>query len=178
MNNEIWKDIPDYEGLYQASNLGNIKRICRKFVDKIGRIRQINEVICKPSIDTSGYMQIVLTKNKKRKSYKIHKLIAMTFIPNPDGFPQVNHKDENKLNNKIDNLEWCTLEYNCNYGTRNYRCTLHCKHKVKQLSQGTIIKKYNSLKDASMKTGIKYQNISSCCRKQQKTAGGYTWEYC
>lgn len=177
-NMEVWKDIPGYEGLYQASNLGNIKNIGRKFLDSLGREYIVKEVLCKPSIDTSGYNQIVLSKNKKRKSYKVHRLVAITFIPNPNNLPQVNHKDENKLNNNIENLEWCTHKYNCQYGTRSYRCTLHSNHKVKQLLKGKVIKEYNSLKEASLKTNIKYQGISKCCRQQQRTAGGYEWKYC
>lgn len=178
MKKEIWKDIPNYEGLYQVSNFGNIKTVNRSNKDKIGRKHTIKETICKPSIDTSGYMQVVLTKNKKRKSYKVHRLVAMVFIPNHNNLPQINHKDENKLNNNVENLEWCTHEYNCQYGTRSYRCTIHRNHKVKQILNGKAINEYSSLKEASSKTNIKYQSISSCCRNLQKTAGGYEWEYC
>ena len=175
---EIWKDIPGYEGLYQVSNLGNIKNINRCFNDKKGRKYIVKEIICKPSIDTSGYRQIVLTKNKNRKSHKVHRLVAMAFIPNPNSLPQINHKDENKQNNNVDNLEWCTQEYNCQYGTRPYRCAVHFNHKVKQYFNGKEINEYSSLKEASKKTNIKYQGISKCCRNKQKTAGGYEWKYC
>lgn len=165
---EEWKDIKNYEGLYQISNLGRVKKINKS-----------NIIICKPSIDTSGYKQIVLTKNKKRKSYKIHRLIAQAFIPNPNNLPQINHKDENKLNNDVSNLEWCTLQYNCNYGSRNYRCTRHRQHKVQQYNkQNNLVREYLSLKEAEKITKIKYQQISSCCRNKQKSAGGYIWKYC
>ena len=163
---EIWKDIPDYEGLYMISNYGNIK------ITK-------NNKLCKPSDDGKGYLQIVLTKNKKRKCYKIHKLVAKTYISNLDNLPQINHKDQNKKNNSINNLEWCTQKYNCNYGDRNYRCTKHRLHKVKQIDlKNNIIKEYNSLKEAESNTKIKYQQISACCRNIQKSAGGFLWEYC
>lgn len=165
---EKWKDIKNYEGLYQISNLGRVKKINKS-----------NIIICKPSIDTSGYKQIVLTKNKKRKSYKIHRLIAQAFIPNPNNLPQINHKDENKLNNDVSNLEWCTLQYNCNYGSRNYRCTRHRQHRVQQYNkQNNLVREYLSLKEAEKITKIKYQQISRCCRNKQKSAGGYIWKYC
>lgn len=165
---EEWKDIKNYEGLYKISNLGRVKKINKS-----------NIIICKPSIDTSGYKQIVLTKNEKRKSYKIHRLVAVAFIPNSNNLPQINHKDENKLNNDVSNLEWCTLQYNCNYGSRNYRCTRHRQHRVQQYNkQNNLVGEYPSLKEAEKITKIKYQLISSCCRNKQKSAGGYIWKYC
>ena len=168
MNNEIWKDIEGYEGLYQVSNLGNIKRIFKSHI-----------VLCKPSFDTRGYKQIVLSKNRKRKSYKVHRLVAKAFIPNHNNLPCINHKDEDKTNNCVDNLEWCTIEYNNNYGTRGYRCTRHKLKKVKLFDSSgkKVIKIYNSLKDAEKETNICSSNISACCRKIIKKAGGFIWEY-
>ena len=165
---EIWKDIKGYEGLYQISTNGDIKRVWKS-----------KETICKPSLDSNGYKQITLTKNKKRKSYKIHKLVAITFINNKNNYKEINHKDENKLNNNVNNLEWCTRKYNCNYGNRNYKCTRHRIHKVGQYDlQNNLINTYSSLQDAERITGIKYQNISSCCRNIKKSSGGYIWKYC
>lgn len=168
MSNEIWKDVLGYEGLYEVSNLGRIKK---KFKHK--------EIICKPSEDYRGYKQIVLTKDHKRKSFKVHRLVAQVFIPNPNNLPQINHKDENKLNNRIDNLEWCTQQFNNNYGTRNYRCTRHLLRKVEQIDciSKSKIKEYNSLKGAEEETKIKYQDISMCCRGIIHKAGGYIWRY-
>lgn len=177
MNNEIWKDLKDYEGLYQVSNFGRIRNISR-LVNDNGGLNIIKQKILKPSKDSSGYLQIVLTKNKIRKSYKVHRLIALTFIPNPKNFLQINHKNENKLDNRAENLEWCTHKYNCNYGTRNYRCTKHCYHKINQYDNNfNFIKTYNSLKEAELETGIKYQCISACCRKIINQSGGYIWRY-
>lgn len=176
---EVWKDIPGYEELYEINNIGKIKTKERTFVDKMGRNYLKKSILCNSNDDGKGYLQIVLTKNGKRKSFKIHKLVAKTFIPNPNNLPQVNHKDENKENNNVDNLEWCTRKYNINYGTRNYRCTRHRLRKINQYNLDNIfIKKYNSLKEAGEQTNIKYQNISSCCRNKSKTAGGYIWKYC
>lgn len=168
MNKEIWKDISGYEGLYQVSNLGNIRKIWK-----------FKTIMCKPSSDSHGYKQIVLTKDKKRKSYKVHRLVALTFINNPNNYEEVNHKDENKTNNKIDNLEWCDRKYNCNYGNRNYKCTRHRLHRIQQYNkENNLIGEYPSLKEAEKVTGIKYQSISSCCRNIKKSAGGYKWKYC
>lgn len=163
---EIWKDILNYETIYQISNFGNIRLYKSK-------------KILKPSDDGKGYLHITLTKNGKRKGFRIHRLVAQTFIPNINNLPQINHKDENKKNNNVNNLEWCDSKYNNNYGTRNYRCTRHRIKKVNQFNYNNIlINTYNSIGEAELKTGIKYQGISACCRSIQKSAGGYIWKYC
>ena len=168
MDKEIWKDIVGYEGLYQISSFGNVRRLWKS-----------KPILCKPSSDSHGYKQIVLTKDKKRKSYKVHRLVALAFIDNPNNYEEINHKDESKINNKIDNLEWCDHIYNSNYGTRGYRCTKHFCKKVQQIDMnGNIVRIYNSMQNAEKETNIKNQNISKCCRNKQKTAGGYIWKYC
>ena len=166
---EIFKDIKGYEGLYQISNLGNVKRIKKE-----------NYILCKPSKDSHGYKQIVLTKDKKRKSFKVHRLVGKAFIPNPNNLPEINHKNEIKEDCYVSNLEWCSHIYNSRYGTRGYRCSKHSFKKVCQIDMITkeIIKTYDSMKDAEKETNIKYQGISKCCRKKQKSAGGYLWKYC
>lgn len=121
---EIWKDISGYEGLYQVSNLGNIKSFNYGGHGKIKLLKLEN---------FKGYKRVVLSKNGKTKRYFVHRLVAMTFIPNPDDLPIVNHKDENKTNNNVNNLEWCTHEYNVNYGTRNERTSE--SHKGKSFSE-------------------------------------------
>ena len=117
---EIWKDIPDFEGLYQVSNLGNV-RVLDRYVNSA--IRNNDKVKRKGKIlkqyNKRGYLQVSLIKNHKRYYFSVHRLVAMAFLPNPDNLPQVNHKDENPLNNNLFNLEWCTAKYNCNYGNRN-----------------------------------------------------------
>ena len=155
---EIWKDIPNYDG-YQASNLGNIKN------KKTGNI-------LKPYENTNGYLQVELWKNGKGKKIVVHKIIANTFLSNINNLPQINHKDENKLNNNINNLEFCTAKYNSNYGTRNLRLSspVLCVE---------LNKKYNSIKEASKDLKIYKTSISHCCANSQhyKTAGGYHWRY-
>ena len=105
---EVWKDIEGYEGLYQISNFGKV------FSFKSNKI-------LKPFNDKKGYLKIELRKENRRKIYFLHRLVAMCFIENKNNLPYVNHKDENKHNNRVENLEWCTCKYNNNYGTRNSR---------------------------------------------------------
>ena len=156
---EIWKNIKNYESIYEISNLGRIKSL------KKG-------IILKQFKNTNGYFQVELWKNKKGKQFLVHKLVAESFILNINNFPFINHIDENKENNCTNNLEWCTAKYNCNYGTRNSR-----------LSSPVICielnKTYNSIKEASKDLNIQQAHISGCCakRKHYITAGGYHWQY-
>lgn len=114
---EIWRDIENYESLYQVSNLGRIK--------SLPKFHQ-GERLLKGRVDKSGYLYIGLIKDKTKKSYKIHRLVAKSFLENINNHPCVNHKDENKLNNNVDNLEWCSVAYNNSYGTRLKRVA--CKN--------------------------------------------------
>lgn len=117
----IWKDIQGFEGLYQVSNDGKVRSLDRIINYKDGRARLEKGHKLKPHADKKGYTRVTLCKNNKCKPYLVHRLVAMAFIPNPNNWPQVNHKDENKTNNTVWNLEWCDRIYNCNYGTRNER---------------------------------------------------------
>ena len=119
MTKEIWKDIQGYEGLYQISNLGRIKSLERMIITSNNITKKISEKILKPCLRKNGYYSIVLQKNNKSKYYTIHRLVAKEFIPNPNNLPQVNHKDGNKLNNNINNLEWCTNSDNTQHGYDN-----------------------------------------------------------
>ena len=132
-----------------------------------------------------GYFSIkLLNEYGDRKTYHVHRFVAETFIPNPDNLPCVNHKDENKLNNRIDNLEWCTHKYNTNYGTCVERQSLNStKWAVKCIETDTI---YKSVKEASTKTGIKTNTIYHACAQSRKGYGNYSknanckyyhWEY-
>ena len=114
---EIWKDIKGYEGLYQVSNNGNI-RACKK-VDLRGWNRK--ERSMSAQISDHGYYSIILHKDYIKRSFLVHRLVAEAFIENPNEYPVINHKDEDQLNNNMDNLEWCTQKYNVNYGTSQAR---------------------------------------------------------
>lgn len=173
---EIWKDIEGYEGLYQASNKGNIRSLNyrRKGISKLLKLREV----------TKGYLQVVLWKNKKSKCFQVHRLVAEAFIPNPDNLPQVNHKDENKENNKIENLEWCTNEYNHNYGTRNLRgCDGLKKYNIEKSKRvyqytldGKLVSVYSSATECN-RSGYNQGCVSACCNGKIKTHKGYKWEY-
>ena len=117
MENVEWKDIPNYENLYQISNNGAVRRL--QSYDSRGHLR--NSRTRKTRITKKGYSQIGLYKNGIETKFLIHKLVAETFIPNPDNLPCINHKDENPLNNCVSNLEWCTYKYNTNYGSCQIR---------------------------------------------------------
>ena len=116
MEKEIWKDIKGYKGFYMISSYGRIKSLKR--IDNNNHF--IRERILKQG-DNNGYKHVSLSKNGKTKIFKVHRLVAEAFIPNPNNLPQVNHKDENHSNNCVSNLEYCDALYNDNYGTRNKR---------------------------------------------------------
>lgn len=132
---EIWKDIVGYEGLYQVPNLGNVKRL--KGYKGRGKGYIVEEHLIQPSINSRGYQNVILCKNGKTKTFTMHRLVAIAFLDNSEKLPQVNHKDENKLNNCVDNLEWCDSQYNNNYGTRNKKCS--DKWKLKRLQKELVI---------------------------------------
>lgn len=159
---EIWKDIESYEGLYWISNLGNVK-------SKRKILKPIN----------GEYLKVGLSKNGVQTTKAIHRLVAEAFVLNPQNKPMVNHKDENKHNNNVSNLEWCTNLYNINYGKRNEKISkTNSIYKVIQKDkQGNVIKIWNSIWDITHNTKYRKDNISCCCRGKYKYAYGYKWEY-
>ena len=188
MKEEKWRDIPDYEGLYQASSYGRIKASARTINYQNGKIVQRKERIMSLIKGYGEYLTIGLCKNKKRHLCYVHRLIAITFIPNPSNLPYINHKDENKYNNKVDNLEWCTQSYNTKYNnamrrrldTRFKNKSHGAEKKVYQYDlQGNLIKIWDSLISINRELGYKYTNISSCClhKKYHHTAYGCKWSY-
>ena len=171
---EIWKDIEGYEGLYQVSNMGNVR--------SLNYHNEGKAQILRPQFDCAGYRQVSLYKDRKKKSHKIHRLVAQAFIPNPDELPCINHIDEDKINNRVDNLEWCDHAYNNNYGTHNERIAnaqRNNRHQSKQVRCVETGEVYPSQSEASRRTGIFQCHISDvCCKKpKRKTAGGFHWEY-
>lgn len=182
MKKEIWKPVKDYEGLYEVSNYGNVKSLNRvETVGKLIRIRK--ERILKPCVNSKGYLQVGLCKNGKITNKLIHRLVAEAFIPNTDNLQQVNHKGENKQNNCVWQLEWCTNKYNSNYGTRNERIRKrNTNGKLsKPVSQytldGNYIKEFSSTMEVQRQLGYAQANISLCCNGKYKHAYGYKWKY-
>ena len=200
---EIWKDIGDYKGLYQVSSHGRIKRLQRQTRNKQGNYI-LKTKILKTGISKDGYCIIGLYKNGKQKIYRVHRLAAKAFIPNPYNYPMINHKDENKRNNHIDNLEWCDAKYNANYGTRNKKIALKNKgHKVTENTREKISKAnkgrfnggknpasrkircietgqiFDCIRDANVFLGVnrKSSNICRNLKGERKSAFGLHWEY-
>lgn len=178
---EQWKAIPGYEGLYEASTLGKIRSVYRY------------RRVLKPMISSTGYERVDLFNNKKRKQYSVHRLVAMTFIPNPEGKPIVNHMDENKLNNSADNLEWVTHVENCHYGTaiarrterldyskrriNNARQILACSKPIIQYDKsGNYIREWKSATECSKETGFSISGIRSVVRGKRNSIFGYVFK--
>jgi len=180
---EVWKDVKGYENLYQVSNFGRVRSLDRVVRNKNNGVKIIRGRIMSQHLVGHGYYHIVLSKDGKIKGHLVHRLVAQTFIPNPQKLPQVNHKDENKLNNNIDNLEWCDSTYNNNYGTVKVRHSLSqlnhisSSKPVKMLKNDKTIQIFPSISEATRVTGCKRQGVYACCKGIQKHHKGYQWQY-
>lgn len=177
---EIWKDVIGYEGFYQVSNLGRVRSLDRYVLNKF-----VKGKILTPKTDKDGYLQICLYNNG-RKYYRIHRLVAQTFIPNHSNFPEINHKNEIKTDNRVENLEWCTTQYNSSYGsraekiieTRNKKELKKAEKPVIMLTlEGKPINEYKSISEASRKNNISLGNLWSVLNGRLKHTGGYCWKY-
>ena len=162
---EIWKDIEGYENLYQVSNLGRVKSLNYNHTGK--------EKIMKAKKD-KGYLRVQLYKDGKPKFYSVHRLVATSFLPNPNNLSQVNHIDEDKSNNIVDNLEWCSAKYNSNYGTRIQRIVEKNNKQVLCVETGVV---YPSTMQVEREIGFLQCNISKACCGKYKTAYGFHWRY-
>ena len=174
---EIWKDIESFEGLYQVSNFGRVRSVDHYVTQPNPHNRKPQQVL-RPgklltfSIGSSGYYQAPLSKgNRKYKTMMIHRIVAKTFVPNPDNLEIVNHKDENKLNNRADNLEWCTTKYNTHYGKNAKRI------EVQQLDMdGNLIQEFSSARDAAKALDSVHRRITEACRKGIPFKG-FRWKF-
>lgn len=165
---EIWKDIEGWKGLYQISNLGRVKRIYKNGKERI----------LKPRIDKFGYLSVDLSEKNYRKTCKIHRLVAEVFIPNPKNKPTVNHIDEDKTNNRAENLEWMTYKENINHGTRTKRMVKTQSRPVNQYDlQFNLIATYESASEAARILGISQGTISHACNDKPKNPKKYHWRY-
>lgn len=174
---EIFKPIKNFEGLYSVSNFGVVKR--EKTENKSGTGNYAREEhVLKQRKNNKGYLLVDLYKNNKRNQCLVHRLVAETFVENPNCYTCVNHKDENKENNNANNLEWCTQKYNMNYGTCPERIGKANSKSILQFDkQGKLVGKYVSISCAERMTGISNGNIVDCLHGRRKTAGGYLWQY-
>ena len=194
---EIWKDIPGYEGHYQVSNLGRVKSVPRKIYWN-GGFYISKERLLSQQMNKYRYWRTHLLKDRITKTVFVHRLVALAFIPNPNNYPDINHKDENPSNNCVDNLEWCTEKYNMNYGTaierrkasfiknNSFRRANMTKVKngsrcaetpVEGVSKNGNIISYRSISEASRITRISKGHIGECCKGKRLSAGGYYWKY-
>ena len=146
-------DIKGYENLYAITEDGKV-------------FSHRSKLFLKPRNNRYGYCEVKLWKNRKVSTKLIHRLVAEAFIPNPNNYSQVNHKDENKNNNSVDNLEWCTSKYNMNYGTVQERINSHKLKKVKCLETGII---YNSATECSQKLNLRKDSLTQVCRGERKS---------
>lgn len=164
---EVWKNVPieGYGETYHISNKGRLKNVKRNRI----------HAIC---LDDDGYPHYQLCANNKRKTITAHRLVALAFIENPLNLPCVNHKDEVKTNNSVENLEWCTYEYNINYGTARKRIVEKQSKPIIQMSNGEVLAVFKSAVEASKQTGTNYSKIRMVCRGERKSAGGYQWKEC
>lgn len=169
---EKWKPVKGYEGLYEVSNCGNVKSLARRDRNNRG----VSERILRMAANTSGYNRVILAKDGTRKTCYVHRLVAEAFIPNGNELPMINHIDENKLNNRVENLEWCTAKYNSNYGETGKRIAEALSKAVCQYTpSGAFVAEYCSSQEANRVTGIPQGNISRVINGERRTAGGYIW---
>lgn len=163
---EVWKDIEGYEN-YQVSNYGRVKSL--KFS---------KERILKPEKNNGGYLYVFLSKNCIEKRYYIHRLVAQAFIVNPDGLKEINHKNEVKTDNRVENLEWCDRKYNNTYGTCIKRRIEKLSKTVYQYSlNNKLIREWSSSHEVERQTKFAQSHINGCCNGRLKTAYGYKWSY-
>ena len=172
---EVWRAVVGYEGVYEVSNWGRVKSLW------FGKER-----ILKPHKNKNGYLTVLLSKNKKITRCYIHRLVAQAFIPNPQNLSEINHKNEQKELNFVENLEWCDHRYNMRYGTRiervakanagvyNTKCS---KPVVQKTKDGEFVREWPSLAEINRQTGWSIANISQCCNGILKSSHGYRWSY-
>ena len=176
---EEWRDVVGYEGLYQVSNLGRVRSLDRtipfgKFTKNV-KGKMLSQYLC------CGYCEISLgrAKSGKKNRQRVHRLVAEAFIPNLNNYPIINHKNEIKTDNRVENLEWCDYSYNLNYGTRKgWQRRVNGVPVCQYTKEGQFVKKYNSIIEASeMNPPSDPSNIYHCCNKETPSCVGYVWRY-
>jgi len=184
---EIWATVTGWESFYEVSNLGRVRSKERIVNVRNGKKRTIKERILFPFTTKSGYLCVKLTLGRVEEHKYIHRLVAQAFIPNPNNYPQINHKDEDKTNNIVQNLEWCTNKYNINYGhtiEKIRKSNINHPSKSKPVVQidknGNVVSEFVSASEATRIVGTSKSNCSSIlgvCRGENKTAFGFYWKF-
>lgn len=171
---EKWEDVIGYEGLYKVSNRGRVKSVDR--IDSMGRLHKgrILSIATQPN----GYCFVNLWSNGRQSHNMVHRLVASAFIDNPYGYKEINHLNEDKSDNSAENLEWCTHKYNMNYGTGHKRSAKAQGKPVLQITtDGTVIKKHESIAEAARRVKVNKKSILSVCKGKGHTAAGFRWQY-
>lgn len=191
---ELWKDVKGYEGIYQVSSLGRVKALQKSYTDSLGRnIVRKEHILATHESAQTGYPQLNLSKDGEAKTVSVHRLVAEAFIPNPNNLPCINHKDESRNNNCVDNLEWCSYLYNNQYGTARERARakiieywethtavghdMPSTPVIQYTLNGEIVRKYKSINDAERTIGVVNGGIGQCCNRKLHTAYGFIWRF-
>lgn len=162
---EEWRPLVGYSWPYEVSNFGEVRSLNYR---KTGKCKKLNQTVV-----ADGYLAVRLKKEKKPMLFRVHRLVASVFIPNPNNYPIVNHKDENKTNNHVDNLEWCTAQHNLTYGNLTQKKSKVVYQYDKNLN---LVHIWNSTMDAQ-RNGFHNTGVSKCCAGKLKTYKGYIWSY-
>lgn len=183
---EVWKDIVGYEGYYQVSNFGRVRSLDRIIESEYRSPQLMKGKIKKVTRRDDGYEYVVLYRNNKGKNKYIHRLVAKSFVPNPENLPIINHKDENPSNNCPSNLEWCDHQYNLTYGDKVERVTNSegYRERTKRIRKPIYVidkkgnrKRYDSLTSAANELNLEQPSISACLKGRNSTHKGYLFEY-
>lgn len=178
---EVWKDIEGFEGFYQVSTKGRVRSLDCTFPTKRadGTIynHRVKGRMINPTDDTFGYRQVTLRKDhKKSVTFRVHRLVAEAFIPNPDNLPIINHKDESRDNNNVENLEWCDYKYNLNYGTCIERSMTKRSKRVEQLTiDGQHVAFFPSIRAAARAINGNFGDLQKAVHEHHRISYGYHW---
>ena len=175
---EVWRPVVGWEGLYEVSSHGRVRSLDRYVRCKIGMRCMKGKILTQRA--WGNYMSVCLVLDQQEERRYVHRMVAEAFIPNPDNLPQVNHKDENKHNNTLENLEWCTSDYNLKYGTRPERFSKSRGKAIEQLTlYGRHVATYYSARQAERESGGRFKNthLIDAAHGQLQTAYGYRWRF-
>ena len=181
---ETWKDIKGYEGLYQVSDAGNVRSCDHVVKNRSGMALKKGKILAQANVDKTHYKKVTLYRNNVGKTFLVHRLVAMAFIDNPEGYEQINHIDENPSNNAMSNLEWCDAKYNVTYGSRTEKSikkrtgTPVGEQAILQYSlTGELIQRFESAVKAAKAIGGDNSSICRCANGKNKTSYGYYWKW-